>query len=62
MGLTMFRKVAFKFVSFITLVALEWSRLSVFHAVFLQITRSSASVDALGTFVRLLSCVIHHYV
>ena len=58
----MFSKVAFDFVSFITLVALEWSLNSVHLHVILQISRSSASVDALATLVRLLSCMIRHYV
>ena len=62
MGPTMSCKVGFEFVSFMTLVALEWSRLSVRLHVALQITRLSASVDALATLVRLLSCMILHYV
>ena len=50
------------FESFITLVALEWSLPSVPSHVFLQITRSSASIVALVTFERLFSCVHGHYV
>ena len=47
---------------FITLVALEWFFPSVLPRVFLQITRSNASIAALVTFERLFSCVHPHHV
>ena len=58
----MFSKVAFDFVSFITLVALEWSLNSVRLHVLLQITRKSARILALVTFVRFFTNVLSHRV
>ena len=58
----MFCKISLFFVSLAALVALEWSLPSVPSHVFLQITRSSASIVALVTFERLFSCVHGHYV
>ena len=49
-------------VSLVALFALEWSLPSVLPHVPLQMTRSSASVVALVTFERLLSCVLPHHV
>ena len=50
------------FERFITLVALEWFFPSVLPHVFLQMTRSSASVVALIAFEWLFSCVHPHHV
>ena len=55
-------KVAFDFVSFITLVALEWSLNSMCLHVLLQITRNRARIVALFTFVRLFSNMLSHHV
>ena len=55
-------KVAFDFVSFITLVALEWSFNSMCVPVPLQITRNSACIVALVTFVRVFTNVLSHHV
>ena len=52
----------FPFESYFALVALEWSFQGVFPHVFLQMTRSSASVVALVTFERLFSRVLSHCV
>ena len=48
------------FERFITSIALEWFFPTVLLHVFLQITRSSASVVALVTFERLFSGVLSH--
>ena len=58
----MFSKVSLIFESFAAMVALEWSLTRVRPYVLLQMTRSSASVVALVTFERLLSCVLPHHV
>ena len=58
----MAREAPLLFERFITLVALEWFFPSVLPHVFLQLIRSSASVVALVTFERLLSCVLPHHV
>ena len=50
------------FERFITFVALEWLLPSVLPHVALQSIRSGASIVALITFERLLSCVLHHHV
>ena len=50
------------FERFITLVALEWSLPRVRPHVPLQSTRLIASIVALVTFERLLSCVLPHHV
>ena len=53
---------ALLFERFITFVALKWFFPSVLLLVFLQSARSSASIVALVTFERLLSCVHRHHV
>ena len=62
MNFDMFYKILLMFVGFAALAAPEWSRPSVPLHVPLQITRLSASVVALVTFERLLSCVHPHHV
>ena len=62
MNFEMFYKIPFLLVSFAALVALEWSLPRVRPRVPLQITRRSASIVALVTFERLLSCVHPHHV
>ena len=62
MNFDMFSKIALLLVSLAALVALEWSFPSVRPHVPLQITSCSASVVALVTFERLLSCVLPHHV
>ena len=59
---TMFCEVRFPFLSFITLVALEWSLHGMRLHVTLQMTRRSTRVVALVTFQRLFSCVHPHHV
>ena len=61
-SIDMFYKILLLFVGFAALVALKWSFPSVRPHVPLQITSCSASVVALVTFERLLSCVLHHHV
>ena len=51
-----------RFVSFLALVALEWSRHHVRSRVGFQIARLDASKVALVTFERPLSCVLLHHV
>ena len=58
----MFCKISFIFVSLAASVALEWSLPRVRPHVPLHITRGSASIVALVTFERLLSCVLPHQV
>ena len=60
-GATMFCKGRFPFVSFITLVAFEWSLHGMRLHVSLQSIRSSASVVALVTFEWFLLCVHPHH-
>ena len=60
MNFEMFCKISFLLVSFAALVALEWSLPRVRPHVPLQSIRNSASVVALVTFERLLSCVHTH--
>ena len=62
MNFDMFCKISLFFVSLAALVALEWSLPRVLPHVLLQITRSSASIVALLTFERFLSCVHPHNV
>ena len=62
MNFDMFYKILLMFVGFAALVALESSLPRVRPHVPLQCIRSSASIVALVTFERLLSCVLHHYV
>ena len=62
MGPRMSSEVPLQCESFIALVALEESLPSVRSQVSLQSVRSSASVVALFTFERLLSCVHPHHV
>ena len=62
MNFDMFYKILLLFVGFAALVALEWSLPRVLPHVLLQITRSSASIVALLTFERFLSCVHPHNV
>ena len=62
MNFVMFSKILLMFVGFAALVALEWSLPRVRPHVPLQITILSASVVALVTFERLLSCVHPHHV
>ena len=62
MNFDMIYKISLFSVSLAALVALEWSFPSVRPHVRLQITRSSASIVALVTFERLLSCVLPHHV
>ena len=50
------------FVGIAAMVALEWSLPGVLPHVALQSIRSGASIVALITFERLLSCVLHHHV
>ena len=58
----MFCELRFPFVSFITLVALEWSLHGMRPHVTFQITRRSTTVVALVTFERLFFCVHPHHV
>ena len=62
MNFDMFYKIFLLLVGFAALVALEWSLPRVRPHVLLQITRRSASIVALVTFERLLSCVHPHHV
>ena len=61
MNFDMLYKILLLFVGFAALVALEWSLPRVRPHVPLQSIRSNASVVALVTFERLLSCVLHHH-
>ena len=61
-GARMFCELRFPFVSFITLVALEWSLQGMCLHVALQLTRRSTTVVALVTFERLFFCVHPHHV
>ena len=51
-----------RFVSFLALVALEWSRHHVCSHVAFQMARVGGSIVALVTFERPLSCVLLHHV
>ena len=62
MNFDMFYKILLMFICSDALVALEWSLPRVRPHVPLQITRFSASIVALVTFERLLSCVLPHHV
>ena len=62
MNFEMFYKIPFLLVSFVALVALEWSLPRVRPRVPLQITRRSASIVALVTLERPLSWVLPHHV
>ena len=62
MNFGMFYKTLLMFKDFAALVALEWSFPRVRPHVPLQSTRFSASIVALVTFQRLLSCVHPHHV
>ena len=62
MNFDMFYKIFLLIVGFAAMVALEWSLPRVRPHVPLQITRRSASIVALVTLERLLSCVHTHYV
>ena len=62
MNFEMLDEIILLLVSLAALVALEWSLPRVRPHVLLQSTRSSASIVALVTFERLLSCVLHHHV
>ena len=61
-NLYMLHKRCVPFESFIALVALERSQSIVISHVTLQVTRRSASIIALTTFVRFFSCVLPHNV
>ena len=58
----MFCEFRLPFVSFLALVALEWSRHHVLSHVAFQIARSGASKIAQVTLERPLSCVLLHHV
>ena len=62
MNFEMIYKISLLLVSFAALIALEWSLPRVRLHMLLQTTRSRASVVALVTFERLLSCVFPHHV
>ena len=55
-------KFPLRFVSFLALVALEWSRHHVCRHVGFQMARSSGGKGALVTFERSFSCVLPHNV
>ena len=61
-SIDMFYKILLLFVSFVALVAVEWPLHGMRPHVALQITSCSASIVALDTFERLLSCVLPHHV
>ena len=58
----MFCETRLRFVSFLALVALEWSRHHVRRHVGFQYVRSSGSKVALVTFERSFSCMLPHHV
>ena len=62
MNFAVFYKILLLFVSFVALVAVEWPLHGMRPHVALQITSCSASIVALVTFERLLSCVLPHHV
>ena len=62
MNFAVFYKILLLFVSFVALVAVEWPLHGMRPHVALQITSCSASIVALVTFERLLSCVFPHHV